>query len=223
MPKIALFDMDKTLVRKDTASLFIRYEYDTGMTSKSRVAQVMYWNMLYTIGVMNVQGVAEKVLQWYKGRSEVDLRSETAKWFQERVVHHITDHAREAVERHLQAGDIVAICSGATVYACEPTAKELRIEHIICSELEVEEGLLNGKAIEPLCYGQGKLTRALSFISEHEGTLKDTTFYSDSITDLPLLEAVGTPIAVNPDPRLRRLAERREWRIEHWTQAAPEE
>lgn len=216
MANIALFDLDKTLIRKDTASLFIRYEYDTGMTSKSRVAQVMYWNMLYTMGLMNLEAVAEKVLRWYKGRSDQALKDQTAKWFKERVVSHISDPARAAVARHRQAGDVIAICSGATNYACDLAAQELGIQHVICSELEVADGVLNGKAIRPLCYGTGKLSRAQSFVDRNNGRLDQATFYSDSITDLPLLEAVGTPVAVNPDPRLKRVAERRRWRIEHW-------
>ena len=176
----------------------------------------MWWRFLYTLGLMNVEGVAQRALGWYAGRSETQLRDEVAIWFRERVVPHISDAARAAVRKHLDAGDLVAIASGATLYACEPMAAELEIPHIVCTELEVKDGRLSGKAIDPLCYGHGKLRRSKQFLERHGAKVSDAIVYSDSVTDLPLLEASATPVAVNPDPRLRRMAEIRGWRIEVW-------
>jgi phosphoserine phosphatase len=88
---------------------------------------------------------------------------------------------------------------------------------VICSELELDlERRFTGRIIEPLCYGLGKIERSKK-IAEREGfSLEDATFYSDSITDLPLLEVVKAPIIVNPDRRLRKIAQQRGWPIEVW-------
>jgi HAD superfamily hydrolase (TIGR01490 family) len=120
------------------------------------------------------------------------------------------------VERHRSAGDFIAIVTGATRYVAEPLARELGIECVVCTELEVENGRFTGRPVDPLCYGDGKLALARRAGEKFGFGLSDATFYSDSITDLPLLAAVGVPVAVNPDARLLRAARRRSWKIERW-------
>ncbi|HMI93633.1 MAG TPA: HAD family phosphatase, partial [Polyangiales bacterium] len=110
----------------------------------------------------------------------------------------------------------MAIVTGATRYAARPLADELGIEHVIATELEVADGLFTGKVMRPMSYGTGKVVLTERLASEHGLSLDDATFYSDSITDLPLLERVGKPVAINPDARLRRVARKRGWRIERW-------
>ena len=78
------------------------------------------------------------------------------------------------------------------------------------------DGKLTGKVEHPLCFGHGKLVRARRLAEELGFKLEEAVFYTDSITDLPLLEAVGERVCVNPDPRLRRLARARGWKIERW-------
>ena len=88
---------------------------------------------------------------------------------------------------------------------------------VVASELEVDaQGLFTGRFVEPLCLGNGKIVRARRFAEEHGFTLAEAAFYTDSYTDLPLLEVVAEPVIVNPDPRLERLAKKRGWRIEEW-------
>lgn len=90
------------------------------------------------------------------------------------------------------------------------------VEHVVATELEVTGGQFTGRIKPPMSYGQGKVVLAEKLAQLHGVSLEKATFYSDSVTDLPLLERVGTPVAINPDGRLRRVAERRGWRIETW-------
>ena len=107
--------------------------------------------------------------------------------------------------------------TGASPYAAQPLARRLGIPHVVASELEVDErGLFTGRFVDPLCYGTGKIVRTKRLAEAHGFALDEATFYSDSYTDLPLLEAVAEPIVVNPDPRLERIAKKRGWRIEEW-------
>ena len=76
--------------------------------------------------------------------------------------------------------------------------------------------IFTGRFVDPLCYGQGKVERTRRLARDVGFDLEDATFYSDSYTDLPLLEAVREPIVVNPDPRLARVAKERHWRVERW-------
>ena len=92
-------------------------------------------------------------------------------------------------------------------------AADLEIEHVLASRLQVVEGRFTGEPILPLCYGRGKIDRATRFAERHEISLPRSYFYTDSITDLPMLEQVGHQRIVDPDPRLRREAQQRGWEL----------
>ncbi len=208
--------MDRTLLRKDSASLYMRYQRKSGHASARDVAKVAWWILQYTFGVVDAQKVAAKVVRAYAGRREDSMRDWCETWFQEHVREHIADAGRLAVQRHKAAGDIVAIVTGATPYIAGPVARDLGIDHIVCTELEVDDGRFTGKFVEPMCYGRGKIELSERIAGELGFELSESIFYTDSITDLPLLEAVAHQVIVNPDPRLRRLAKRRGWPIQTW-------
>ena len=179
--------------------------------------RVAIWAMQYTLGVIDAPKVARKALQGFRGRRESWLEESCAEWFPKYVLPEVQQAGRRAVKAHREAGDFVAIVTGATRYVAEPVAAELGVPNVICSELEIDvEGCFTGQIVEPLCYGLGKVERTAK-VAEREGfRLEESTFYSDSITDLPLLEVVEAPIVINPDRRLRKIAEKRGWPIEVW-------
>jgi HAD superfamily hydrolase (TIGR01490 family) len=215
--KAALFDLDRTLLRVDSARLYTRFRRDRGEASLLDALRVALWATQYTLGVIDAPKVARKALQGFRGRAESWLEESCAEWFPRYVLPEVQQAGRHAVKKHREAGDFVAIVTGATRYVAEPVAAELGIDHVICSELELDdEGCFTGRIIEPLCYGMGKIERTAR-IAEQEGfLLEEASFYSDSITDLPLLEFVKAPIVINPDRRLRRVAQQRGWPIEAW-------
>lgn len=221
---LALFDLDRTLVRKDTAGLFIRYEHKNGLTSSARVARVAWWRMLYGFGVVDHAEVAARVLLWYRGRTEADLRHHVQLWFGADVRHLVSERGRRVIAEHRRRGDRVVIVTASSRYSAEPVAHELGVaaEDLICSELRVEGGVLTGDLDGPLCYGQEKVTKVSDYLERLARTnqqiydMSEATLYTDSVTDLPLLRAVGYPIVVNPDLRLRWLARRYSWPIQQW-------
>lgn len=209
--------MDRTLVRKETASLYVRYQRELGEATLVDLVRVLGWVGRYTLGVLDAPTVAQKVARSLEGCDETSLAARCDDWFVRMVAEHVCDAARASVRAHRERGDVVAIVTGATRYAATPVARHLGIDHVVASELEVDaRGRFTGRFQEPLCFGAGKIAR-LESLSEAEGIdLGASVFYSDSLTDLPLLERVGEPVAVNPDPRLKRIAQRRGWRIERW-------
>ncbi len=209
--------MDRTLVRKETASLYVRFQVDEGKASYRDLAKTMIWVAQYTLGILDAEKVAVEVLKQLAGMPEIVLAARCDDWFPRYVERHITDAGRIAVRRHQEAGDLCAIVTGASPYASWPLARRLGIEHVVSTEFEIDAGRrFTGRAVPPLCLGEGKVTRAERLAEELGFRLEDAVFYSDSHSDLPLLERVGEPVVVNPDPRLRRVAERRRWRIERW-------
>jgi len=217
MPRAALFDMDRTLIRKETASLYVRYQRERGEATLRDLVRTLYWVGQYTLGVIDAPAVAVKALASHIGVPEATMEARCEEFFTSHVERHIADLGRIAVERHRSAGDLLAIVTGATPYVARPLARRLSIEHVVTSELELDaDRRFTGRPVDPLCIGEGKVVRTEKLARELGFRIDEATFYSDSLTDLPLLERVREPVAVNPDPRLLRVARRRGWRIERW-------
>ena len=214
--KAALFDMDRTLVRVDSATLYVRYQRAKGQATFRDTVRVAWWMAKYTLGVIDAERVAKQALRSFRGKEEAWLEAACEELFLDYMLPHLAAAGRDAVERHRTAGDIVAIVTGATPYAALPLARELGIEHVIATRLEVAEGRFTGNVAPPMAYGKGKIVLAEQLAREQGFSLEEATFYSDSITDLPLLERVRAPVVVNPDRRLRHVARARGWRIETW-------
>ncbi len=212
----ALFDMDRTLIRRETASLYVKSRRDRGLGSWRDTARVAWWVAQYTIGVIDAPDVATRALIGLAGTKESDLADECKVLFWKYILPHVTERARIAVAHHKARGDQLAIVTGASPYVARPVADYFGIEHVVASDLEVVDGILTGRPVEPLCYGVGKIIRTNRLARTASFDLRQATFYSDSHTDLPLLEAVSDPVAVNPDLRLRRIAEARGWTVEIW-------
>jgi HAD superfamily hydrolase (TIGR01490 family) len=217
MPRAALFDLDRTLVRKETASMYVRYQREIGEATWRDSARMMWWVFQYTFGVIDAPEVASRAMASFAGMHETVFAARCDDWFRRFVEPHVCDRGREAVARHRASGDVIAIVTGASRYTARPVARTLGIEHLVTSELELDDaGRFTGRIVQPLCYGEGKIVRASRLAASLGFALREATFYSDSYTDLPLLAHVAEPVVVNPDPRLAREAKRRSWRVEAW-------
>jgi HAD superfamily hydrolase (TIGR01490 family) len=215
--RAALFDLDRTLVRKETATLYVRYQREIGEARRRDLLRVTFWVAQYTLGVIDAPEVARRALVPLAGTCASALSARCDDWFRRWVEPHVADRGRRAIEAHRDRGDLLAIVTGASSIAARPLARRVGIPHVVATELEVDaDGRLTGRYVPPLCLGAGKVERTRRFADEHGFRLADATFYSDSFTDVPLLELVAEPVAVNPDPRLRRHAAKRGWRIESW-------
>ena len=217
MPGVALFDMDRTLVRRNTAQLYVRYQREIGEVGWRDSLRVAWWVAQYTLGVVDAERIAVRALSTLGGMDELVLAHRCDDWFHRFVAPHVSDAARSTVRRHLDAGDVCAIVTGASKYSANPLARALRIPHVVATELECDaRGVFTGRYVPPLCYGAGKIARSERLGAAHGFSLDDAVFYSDSISDVPLFERVREPVVVNPDPRLSRLAKKRGWRVERW-------
>lgn len=214
--RVAFFDMDKTLVRVNTARLYARWRYDRGESKLLDVARVSWWSLQYTLGWVDAHAVSRYVASTMTGRDEAAFQLECNEWFLAMVRRHVTDAARRAVDARRADGMLPVILTGSSRYAAVPLAAELGIEHVISSMLMVHEGRFTGEVDLPLCFGEGKVERALRFCVEHRVDLERSAFYTDSASDIPMLERVGEPRVVNPDPRLSRVAAQRGWPVEYW-------
>jgi putative phosphoserine phosphatase/1-acylglycerol-3-phosphate O-acyltransferase len=139
----------------------------------------------------------------------------------ELVLPTVYPEAVETIRKHQAQGHVVAIVSGATKFVVRPLAEALGIKHYLYTRLEVENGRFTGRVIDPICFEEGKIYWLQQFIDERGIDLAKSWFYTDSVTDLPLLDLVGHPVAVNPDPFLFRAARRRQWPVRFFEPPAP--
>jgi putative phosphoserine phosphatase/1-acylglycerol-3-phosphate O-acyltransferase len=110
-------------------------------------------------------------------------------------------------------GHTLAVVSSATPYQVAPFARDLDIPHVLCTRLEVENGIFTGGVVHPTCYGEGKAIAVRELAAGHDLDLDESYFYSDSNEDLPLLEEVGRPRPLNPNRRLAQIAKERGWPV----------
>ena len=209
----AFFDMDKTLIAENSGSLYMRYRYQRGEISGLELLKGVGAYLQYKLGILDIRNWTKTMMVQFRGQSEAELEVEAKAWFEELVAQTIYPEAEELVRKHEADGHVVAIVSGATKFVVRPLAQRLGIEHLLYTRLEVEDGRFTGRVIEPICFEEGKIYWLQQFIEEHGIDLAKSWFYTDSITDLPLLDLVGHPVATNPDPLLYRAAVRRRWPV----------
>lgn len=209
----ALFDIDGTLLARNSAPLYMRHLRRTGQARWRDVALTLYFLLRYKLGLLDLERALAASLEWVRGRAEAEVRADAEAWYAAEVRPWVFPAMAATVAAHRRAGHVPVILTSATRYLAEPLAADLGIEYVLVTQLVVRDGHFTGEAVRPVCYGPGKIYWAERFAEAHGVDLRQSYFYTDSITDLPVLERVGRPRVVNPDPRLRRAAARRGWPV----------
>ncbi len=207
----AFFDLDRTLIKGFSAKEFFQTKVLSGRITTREVVAQFAGVMVYAMGNGNFAGLAAMGAQGVKGVEEKTFIEVGEDVYHEHLAHEIYPEARALVAAHLAKGHTVAIISAATPYQVNPIARDLNIEHVMCTFMEVKDGVFTGNIIEPACWGEGKAHAAKELAKEYNLDLKKSFFYTDSAEDLPLLEIVGNPRPMNPDTKLSALAYQNDW------------
>jgi HAD superfamily hydrolase (TIGR01490 family) len=214
--KICFFDMDRTLIAGNSGVSFMQYSFRRGKTTRWRLIKSLFDYVRYRYDIINMEKAYRASLRPLIGVREEELSQFCEEWFEEMIKGIIYPEAKDIVQRHQEAGETVAIISNAVTHAVEPLGRYLGVAHVLATRLEVRGGLFTGDYVSPLCFRKGKVFWAEKLALALGGRLQDSTFYTDSVTDLPLLEEVRDPRVVNPDPKLRAVARKRGWPIHHF-------
>ncbi len=216
MGAIAFFDVDKTLLSRNSAAMWVRRERRLGNLSLPQAVRGAFWAALYELGLIHADDLIRDAARTLKGRREQDVIDRTLEFWHAEVSGLIRPGARAAVARHRAQGDRCYLLTSTSCYLSEPVTEVLALDGYLANRFEVVDGVFTGEMIDPVCFGAGKLAHAQTCATQAGVALAQCSFYTDSLSDLPALLAVGHPVAVNPDPRLRREAQRRGWPIEDW-------
>lgn len=214
---IAFFDFDRTLLSVNSAALWLRREFSRGHISFWQAAWAGFWVTRYHLGLAELENVVGKAVSTLKGTPSLPFRKRAEQFYNEELKSLYRPKAREVVEKHRESGDRLVLLTASHEYIAQMVVDELRLDDYICNRLEVDEqGVHTGKTVGGVCFGLGKLRHAEKFVGTAGKTLGDCSFYTDSFSDRSVLAQVGKPVAVNPDVRLRRLAQRQGWDIVDW-------
>lgn len=218
MPRAAaFFDLDGTLLTVNSAGLWARRERRLGRLGAADVARAAFYLGAYKLGAVDMERALRAALRTLRGKDEAWVRAETLVWWSQEVRRHIAPGAPAAIAVHRAAGEPVVLLTSSSRYAAEMVQQDLGIEHLLFQAYAVEDGRFTGEPVQPLCFGAGKVTVAERWAAEHGIDLAHSTFYSDSFTDLPMLQRVGHPRVVGPDVRLARHARANGWPVVDWT------
>ena len=212
----AFFDVDRTLVACNTGRLFLRDLRRRGEISFLRALRAMGWMLKYHFSLIELDQVAAMLVEQMRGKSEKDFAERCRRWAEDEILPLLLPSALRKIERHRDEGHLLAILSSSPTYVTRPIAEALGLDEVLSTQFEVEGGQFTGKLRGPCCYGQGKVHWAEDLVLRKSIDLDSSYFYTDSYSDLPMLERVGHGVVVNPDPRLRRAAKRRGWPVENW-------
>jgi putative phosphoserine phosphatase/1-acylglycerol-3-phosphate O-acyltransferase len=213
----ALFDLDQTLLAGFSATSFVRERFVTGRMSPQELGTTFYGALSFALGRTGFSALMSATTAAYRGLAEAMLEEVGDEVFVKHLAGQIYPESRAIVEAHQEAGHTVAIISSATRYQADPLARDMGIAHVLCTELEVKDGVFTGEVIHPTCYGEGKATAARNLAAREGLDLDESYFYTDSHEDLPLLEAVGRPRPLNPNRQLAQIAKERQWPVRRFS------
>ncbi|NLU67878.1 HAD family hydrolase [Streptomyces sp. HNM0574] len=216
MPRTAaFFDLDKTVIAKSSTLTFGKSFYQGGLINRRAVLRTAYAQFVYLVGGADhdqMERMREYLSALCRGWNVEQVKEIVAETIHEVIDPLIYDEAASLIEEHHLAGRDVVIVSSSGAEVVEPIGRMLGADRVVATRMVVEDGCYTGE-VEYYAYGPAK-AEAVNALAVEEGYDLSRCFaYSDSVTDVPMLESVGHPYAVNPDRGLRKEAVTREWPV----------
>jgi HAD superfamily hydrolase (TIGR01490 family) len=214
---LALFDLDNTLLAGDSDFEWAQFLITKGVLDKElHEARNLEFYEHYKAGTLDIHAFLDFQLAPLARHSREELDRWHGEFMRQRILPVIGAPARALVEKHVAQGDLLAIVTATNSFVTGPIAIEFGIPHLIATIPAQESGHFTGKPRGTPSFREGKITRVEAWLESLGlwwGSFTTSHFYSDSLNDLPLLEKVTNPVAVDPDPTLRDTAQARGWPV----------
>jgi HAD superfamily hydrolase (TIGR01490 family) len=211
---LAIFDLDNTLLGGDSDYLWGQFLVEQGLVDGEhyeRENQRFY--EAYEAGTLDIYQYQAFMLRPLAGRPLTELQAWRERFMEEKIQPILLPRADELLNQRRLAGDILLIITATNRFITAPIAERFGVPHLLATEPEIVDGRYTGRTVGIPCFQQGKVERLDAWRAETGGDLTDSWFYSDSHNDLPLLNRVTHPVAVDPDATLARHAQERGWPI----------
>ena len=213
-PRLALFDLDNTLLDGDSDYEWASFLIDEGVIARDEYdARNAWFYERYKDGTLDIHEFLEFQLQPLARHPRAQLDAWHAAFMERRIKPRVLPKAAQLIASH--AGDLSAIVTATNRFITAPIAAHLGVAHLLATDIEEAAGAFTGKPRGTPTFREGKIRRVEEWLAARGTKLADheSWFYSDSLNDLPLLERVTHPVAVDPDPTLRARALERGWEI----------
>ncbi len=223
LPTLALFDLDHTLLDGDSDDLWCRFLVRHGLAAPAMLDRNARMGDDYRAGRVGVKAFCDFYAGLLAGRTPAFWAPWREVFLAKEIRPRLAAAARAQVAWHRAAGHLLVLTTASNRVIAERTAAELGFEHLLATELTLAGGVYTGQVDGTPNMHAGKVERLRRWLAERglpDATLAAGWFYSDSINDLPLLAAVGQPVAVSPDERLARHAAAQGWPVEMWLESA---
>ena len=214
--RAVFLDMDGTVTPLNTGRVMAETLWKNGHLPIHRMAGIWVLLARYKLGLVRMERIMEGWIEQEAGNPVAPVEELCRDLAKRVVIPTLFEEARAAIIRHQSAGDSVALLSASSLHMIKPIAEALGVEFALGTHVHIQDGVYTGTYDKPVCFGEGKIVWAEQFCESRGLRLEDSVFYTDSITDRPLLERVGEPVAVNPDPRLRRWAKQSGAQVCRW-------
>jgi HAD superfamily hydrolase (TIGR01490 family) len=210
----AFFDFDKTLIDVDSPSLGIRYLWEHRLISFAYILKVMAFNFFYQRHLVSDDFMARVLISFYRDKPFAQFESGSQEYYEEVIRPHLAPNIVSRAMEHKDKGHILVLISAGLRYLLKPVVKDLRFDHLICTDLEMRpDGTLTGRTVGPICTDRHKRKLAVKLADELGIDLSESYAYGNHQADIPLLELVGHAFAVEPTKLLRKAASDRSWPI----------
>ena len=211
---LAIFDLDNTLLSGDSDYLWGVYLADNGIVDRAHYeAENARFFEDYKAGRLDIYEFLAFSLRPLADNQPADLERWRSEFLRKIIDPLIGAPARDLVERHRERGDTPMIITATNSFVTRPIAERFGIRHLIATEPHRENGRFTGRVAGEPSFREGKVTRLRQWLDGTGNDLEGSYFYSDSHNDLPLLELVDHPVAVDPDDQLKMVAEARRWPV----------
>ncbi|NVE92061.1 HAD-IB family hydrolase [Vreelandella titanicae] len=211
---LAIFDLDNTLLSIDSDHAWGEFLLEQGAVDPVAYREANERFMAdYNAGTLDMAAFLEMALKPLADNSPEQLSAWHQQFMASKIEPNILPKAEELLARHRTKGDTLLIITATNCFITAPIAERLGVDHLIAVNPEVKEGRYTGRVSGIPSYREGKVTRLEKWLEDQDLTMEGAWFYSDSHNDLPLLEIVEHPVAVDPDDTLREIAKERQWRI----------
>ncbi len=214
---LAIFDLDNTLISGDSDFLWGEFIGEEGIVDASAYRKKNeYFYQEYDLGTLDIYAWLEFCLEPLTRYSMTELQEFHHRFMIQKIEPILLDKAQNCINQHKERGDTVLVMTASTSFVTAPIVKKYGINHLLATEPEIKEGRYTGGVSGIPCFQAGKIDKLMPWLQKNEETLTGSTFYSDSHNDLPLLELVDNPVAVNADKILTKIAEKKGWEILNW-------
>ena len=212
---LAIFDLDNTILNGDSDYSWINFLIEKRLVDKDEYERKnKYFYDQYYQGKLNYDEWAEFTLTTIKGKKLEEIEDVLSKFLNEIIEPMINIYALKLLHDHTHNNDIMLLASATNSVIVEPIAKRLGFKNIVSTEVEIIDEIYTGKVLGIPALSEGKLIKVKEWMLQNSiESFDNTSFYSDSINDLPLLAVVSKPVAVNPDDMLRKECRKRSWEI----------